>query len=56
MIRVEIPTNVEKLKRQITALAEMLEEDTDEQSRIIHAEALKASLEALESMQRRRTE
>lgn len=51
MISVEIPANVEKLKMQIQALSEMLAEDTDEQSRRIHADALKASLDALEKMQ-----
>lgn len=51
MISVEIPANVEKLKMQIQALSEMLAEDTDEQSRHIHADALKVSQDALKAMQ-----
>lgn len=51
MLRIEIPKNEERLKRQIAALADLLEHDTDEQSRRIHKDALKASMEALDAMQ-----
>ena len=51
MLRVEIPKSEEKLKRQIAALSDLLEHDTDEQSRRIHEDALKASRKALDAMQ-----
>ena len=50
MLSVEIPKNAEKLKRQIAALVDLMEHDTDEQSKRIHADALKASRDALEAM------
>lgn len=51
MLSVEIPKNAEKLKRQIAALSDLLEQDTDEQSKCIHADAIKASMKALQAMQ-----
>lgn len=51
MLSVEIPKNAEKLKRQIAALSDLLEQDVGEQSRRIHADALRVSQDALKSMQ-----
>lgn len=51
MLKVEIPRNAEKIKRQIAALSDLLKHDTDEQSRRIHADALATSKQALREMQ-----
>lgn len=47
MLNVVIPNNQAKIKQQIEALEYILTQDTDEKSRKIHEQALKALKNAL---------
>lgn len=48
MLKVIIPSNQEKIKRQIEALEWQITQDTDEKSKRIHQQALEALKNALE--------
>jgi hypothetical protein len=50
MLKVIIPSNQEKIKRQIEALEWQIIQDTDEKSRRIHEKALEALGNALKRL------
>ncbi|MDI3478626.1 MAG: hypothetical protein PWQ59_2151 [Thermoanaerobacterium sp.] len=50
MLKVVIPSNQDKIKRQIEALEWQITQDTDEKSRRIHEEVLEALGNALKGL------